>query len=212
MDTTSTLMKAADFAAEKHKTQRRKDAAGTPYINHPLGVANILSSIGGITDVSVLAAAILHDTVEDTETTYEELVSNFGEDIANIVMEVTDDKSLDKVTRKKLQVIHAGTISRSARLVKLADKLYNLRDLQRELPAGWSVGLRDGYCVWAKACVSAMRGTNPALETELDVVFEEVAALGLRLYPMTLEQYYDLIQNGPPKPTVCFPSGFGGFR
>lgn len=127
-----------NFAAIKHRDQRRHDSIETPYINHPVGVAYILTSKGNVTDLDVLMAAILHDTVEDTNTTFDEIENAFGTKIKNIVAEVTDDKSLPKMERKRLQIEHALTVSREAKLVKLADKLYNLRDLQKELPKGWT--------------------------------------------------------------------------
>lgn len=130
--------KCMNFAAIKHRDQRRKDSKETPYINHPVGVAHILSSEGNITDLDVLMAAILHDTVEDTDTSIDEIENVFGPKIRGIVAEVTDDKSLPKQERKRLQIEHALTASREAKLVKLADKLYNLRDLQKEIPQGWT--------------------------------------------------------------------------
>ena len=122
------VLKALEFAAHKHRDQRRKDPAASPYINHPIALANVLVNEGGVTDVEVLAAALLHDTVEDTATTPEELEEQFGARIARIVAEVTDDKALPKAERKRLQVVHAAELSREAKLVKLADKICNLRD------------------------------------------------------------------------------------
>uniref|UniRef100_A0A8C8VN64 Guanosine-3',5'-bis(diphosphate) 3'-pyrophosphohydrolase MESH1 n=1 Tax=Pelusios castaneus TaxID=367368 RepID=A0A8C8VN64_9SAUR len=130
------LLEAADFAARKHRQQRRKDPEGTPYINHPIGVARILSREAGVTDIAVLQAALLHDTVEDTGTTFSEIEEHFGEEVRQIVEEVTDDKLLPKMERKRLQIERAPQSSRGAKLVKLADKLYNLRDLNRSTPAG----------------------------------------------------------------------------
>ncbi|KAG9352297.1 hypothetical protein JZ751_020710 [Albula glossodonta] len=130
------LLETAHFAAEKHKNQRRKDPEGTPYINHPIGVARILSHEGGVTDIEVLQAALLHDTVEDTDTSFAELEAAFGPKVARIVREVTDDKTLAKQERKRQQVEHAPHCSHQAKLVKLADKLYNLRDLNRCTPTG----------------------------------------------------------------------------
>jgi len=130
---TSLLIRAAAFAAHKHRDQRRKDAASSPYINHPLALADVLANEGGIEDVDVLCAALLHDTIEDTETTAEELQRKFGSKITSIVLEVTDDKSLPKVERKRLQVEHARHASHEARLVKLADKICNLRDILASL-------------------------------------------------------------------------------
>jgi hypothetical protein len=132
------LLKAICFAAEKHKFQRRKDAEETPYINHPLGVALILVNDGDIEDVVTLMAAVLHDTVEDTDCSFEEIEKEFGPAVASIVREVTDDKSLAKEERKRLQVVHAPKKSKEAKLVKLADKIYNLRDLKRCIPVGWT--------------------------------------------------------------------------
>ncbi|XP_063706538.1 guanosine-3',5'-bis(diphosphate) 3'-pyrophosphohydrolase MESH1 [Culicoides brevitarsis] len=165
--------KCINFAAIKHRDQRRLDSTETPYINHPIGVAQILASEGNITDLNVLMAAILHDTVEDTETTFDEIENEFGPKIREIVAEVTDDKSLPKMERKRLQIEHALTSSRDAKLVKLADKLYNLRDLQRELPKKWTEERRLEYFKWAKNVVDNLRGTNQAMEDALDVIFKK---------------------------------------
>ncbi|KAM5206785.1 guanosine-3',5'-bis(diphosphate) 3'-pyrophosphohydrolase MESH1 isoform 2-T2 [Hipposideros larvatus] len=136
------LLEAADFAARKHRRQRRKDPEGTPYINHPIGVARILTHEAGITDIVVLQAALLHDTVEDTDTTLDEVELYFGVPVRRLVEEVTDDKTLPKMERKRLQVEHAPHSSPGAKLVKLADKLYNLRDLNRCTP---EVGQREVF-------------------------------------------------------------------
>lgn len=165
--------KCVDFAAIKHRDQRRKDSEETPYINHPIGVANILANEGDVTDLDVLLAAILHDTVEDTDTSFEEIEEHFGADIKNIVMEVTDDKSLPKMERKRLQIEHAKTVSPKAKLVKLADKLYNLRDLQRCTPHGWTAERVSEYFIWAKKVVDNLRGTNSKLERLLDDIFRK---------------------------------------
>lgn len=166
------LIKCVDFAAIKHRDQRRKDSVKTPYINHPIGVANILVTEGDVTDVNVLMAAILHDTVEDTDTTFEEIGEHFGAEICKIVSEVTDDKSLPKQERKRLQIVHAATVSHEAKLVKLADKLYNLRDLSTCCPDGWTPERCDEYFKWAKQVVDNLRGTNQKLEAALDVIFK----------------------------------------
>ncbi|NP_001405842.1 guanosine-3',5'-bis(diphosphate) 3'-pyrophosphohydrolase MESH1 isoform 3 [Mus musculus] len=131
------LLEAADFAAHKHRQQRRKDPEGTPYINHPIGVARILTHEAGITDIVVLQAALLHDTVEDTDTTLDEVELHFGAQVRRLVEEVTDDKTLPKLERKRQQVEQAPHSSPGAKLVKLADKLYNLRDLNRCTPTGF---------------------------------------------------------------------------
>lgn len=165
------LLRAAEFAARKHSDQRRKDAQASPYINHPLALADVLANEAGVTDVEVLCAALLHDTLEDTETSAEELRATFGAKIAEIVLEVTDDKSLPKQARKDLQVAHAAQLSSRAKLVKLADKICNLRDLIQAPPAAWPVERKRDYFEWAKRVVDGMRGSNAALEQIFDEVY-----------------------------------------
>ncbi|XP_012225429.2 guanosine-3',5'-bis(diphosphate) 3'-pyrophosphohydrolase MESH1 [Linepithema humile] len=167
----SLIIRCVNFAAEKHRNQRRKDVDQTPYINHPLGVANILIQEGKIFEPVVILAAILHDTVEDTNTTFAEIEKEFGHEVCQVVQEVTDDKSLPKAERKRLQVEHAFHISREAKLVKLADKLYNLRDLEKSTPIGWTSERVKEYFKWAKAVIDGCRNTNANLERELDVLF-----------------------------------------
>ncbi|XP_075431580.1 guanosine-3',5'-bis(diphosphate) 3'-pyrophosphohydrolase MESH1 [Ascaphus truei] len=165
------VLKAANFAAVKHKRQRRMDVEKTPYINHPIGVATILSQEAGITEIAVLQAALLHDTVEDTNTTFLEIEEQFGLEVRGIVEEVTDDKKLPKLERKRLQIEHARHCSNGAKLVKLADKLYNLQDLNRCTPNGWTVQRVQEYFQWASEVVKGLRGTNAVLEGKLDQLF-----------------------------------------
>lgn len=165
------LVTALDFAARKHRDQRRKDAEASPYINHPIALAHVLVQEGGIDDPIVLAAALLHDTIEDTETSRDELREKFGTEIAAIVAEVTDDKRLPKQERKRLQIEHAGTLSPRARLIKLADKICNLRDVVGAPPADWSLKRRREYFDWAKAVVDGLRGVNAKLEGVFDATF-----------------------------------------
>ena len=162
------ILRAAAFAAEKHRDQRRKDAAATPYINHPLALAELLGEGAGVTDPEILAAALLHDTVEDTQTTLDELSETFGNRIAAIVAEVTDDKSLEKQVRKKMQIVRAASSSSSAKLVKLADKICNLRDIVSMPPKDWSTKRRQEYFDWAKEVVDQVRGVSPILAEEFD--------------------------------------------
>lgn len=166
------LLKAATFAADKHRMQRRKDAEASPYINHPLALANILCSEGQVTDTNVLVAALLHDTVEDTQTTLEELERAFGPAVSSIVSEVTDDKSLPKDERKRLQVMMAASKSDPAKLVKLADKISNLRDLAATPPADWPAERREAYFQWAHEVVHGLRGVNSALEAAFDHAYQ----------------------------------------
>ena len=165
------VLQAAAFAARKHSEQRRKDVSASPYINHPIELAKILTDEGGISESAVLIAALLHDTIEDTETDYQELRGEFGDTVAEIVAEVTDTKWLGKATRKKLQVSKARRASKGARLVKLADKIANLRDMVASPPAGWSVERRREYFDWAKNVVDELRGTNAKLERRFDQIY-----------------------------------------
>jgi guanosine-3',5'-bis(diphosphate) 3'-pyrophosphohydrolase len=162
-DDVGLLLRAVAFAAEKHKNQRRKDVDATPYINHPIALASVLIEEGGIDDVIVLAAAILHDTIEDTATTADELRSAFGNEIAGIVLEVTDDKSLPKEVRKEEQIKHAVNASPKAKLVKLADKICNLRDIASSPPADWSDERKRGYVEWAAKVVDGCKDANQVL-------------------------------------------------
>ena len=169
---TKQLMSALAFAADKHKNQRRKDADASPYINHPIALANLLLNEAGVEDQRVLIAAVLHDTIEDTDTTEQELVKHFGKDVADIVLEVTDDKTLPKAERKQLQIEHAAHISRRAKLVKLADKICNLRDITASPPADWSIVRKQEYFEWAKSVVDRLRGVHPGLEHLFDKAYE----------------------------------------
>ena len=167
-----TVLRAAAFAAEKHRNQRRKDEEASPYINHPIQLAYILVQ-ADIEDPVVLAAALLHDTVEDTNTTLEELQIVFGFEIANIVHECSDDKSLGKLERKQAQIDHAAHISPKAKLVKLADKIANVSDMNRAPPAGWSLERKREYFDWAKKVVDQMRGAHASLEARFDAEYSK---------------------------------------
>ena len=169
---TKQLITALAFAADKHKNQRRKDADASPYINHPIALANLLLNEAGVEDQRVLIAAVLHDTIEDTDTTEQELVRHFGKDVADIVLEVTDDKALPKAERKRLQIEHAAHISRRAKLVKLADKICNLRDITASPPADWSIDRKREYFDWAKSVVDELRGVHPGLEHLFDKAYD----------------------------------------
>jgi guanosine-3',5'-bis(diphosphate) 3'-pyrophosphohydrolase len=162
------LLKALAFAAHKHRDQRRKDPDASPYINHPIALADVLVNEGGVTDIEVLCAALLHDTLEDTDTTAEELGAAFGPRIAAFVAEVTDDNKLPRADRKRLQIEHAAALSPQAKLVKLADKICNLRDVAERAPEGWDLARRREYFDWAKRVVDGLRGIHPRLEAAFD--------------------------------------------
>jgi len=163
-----TFVKAVAFAADKHRKQCRKDAEASPYINHPIALANVLANEGGVVDAAVLCAAVLHDTIEDTSTTEDELRAVFGSEITSIVLEVSDDKSLEKHVRKQLQIDRARDASQKAKLVKLADKICNLRDILASPPAEWSAQRKQEYFDWAGRVVDGLRGVHPGLESVFD--------------------------------------------
>ena len=165
------LFRALAFAAHKHRDQRRKDAEASPYINHPIALAEVLAGEGGVADVDVLAAALLHDTIEDTATTAQELRAEFGVRIAAMVEEVTDDQGLPKADRKRLQIEHAAALSPGAKLVKLADKICNLRDVADRPPAKWDLQRRQEYFEWAKRVIDGLRGAHPGLEAAFDAAY-----------------------------------------
>jgi GTP diphosphokinase / guanosine-3',5'-bis(diphosphate) 3'-diphosphatase len=166
------VLRAAAFAAEKHRNQRRKDEEASPYINHPIQLAYILVQ-AGIEDPVALAAALLHDTIEDTNTTRDEIEVVFGYEVADIVAECSDDKRLSKLERKQAQVDHAAKLSHKARLVKLADKIDNVNDINGAPPAGWSVERKREYFDWAKRVVDQMRGTHAGLEAQFDAQYSK---------------------------------------
>ena len=165
------LIKALAFAADKHRHQKRKDVGASPYIIHPISLVNILCIEANIIDVDVLCGALLHDTVEDTKTTAEELVIEFGHEVSDLVMEVTDDKTENKEVRKQRQIEHAAHLSPSAKLIKLADKISNLRDIANDPPADWSLERKRKYFDWAKEVIDQLRGVHPGLEALFDKAY-----------------------------------------
>jgi guanosine-3',5'-bis(diphosphate) 3'-pyrophosphohydrolase len=167
----SHLLGAVNFAASKHRLQRRKDAEASPYVNHPIAVAHLLATKAGVRDLMTLQAAILHDTIEDTETCYEEIAEGFGKEVADIVAEVSDNKSVPKTERKRLQIKNAPKKSQSAALVKLADKTCNLRDILESPPSDWSSARKREYFDWAKGVVDLLPAVNPALKLEFDLLY-----------------------------------------
>jgi guanosine-3',5'-bis(diphosphate) 3'-pyrophosphohydrolase len=162
------LLKAAYFAAEKHRNQKRKGVNGEPYINHPLLVALTLSN-NGVKDEEVLASALLHDTIEDTETTVDELENAFGIRVASMVLEVTDDKSLPKLVRKEMQVEHASFLIEGAAMIKIADKISNIQDVTNRPPENWDLERRTEYLNWAIRVVNNCRTGNDNLKEEFQL-------------------------------------------
>mgnify|MGYP000328966582 CR=1 FL=1 len=168
------FLKALRTASIAHKFQKRKDGH-TPFINHPIQVAELISSVGGIQNEIILSAAILHDIIEDTPTSYEEVKNVFGKIIADIVMECSDDKSLPKEERKRLQTVNVSKKSYAAKIVKLADKIANMNDIIINPPNDWDKERKLEYFYWAKEVVDAgLRGINPSLEAMFnDVYFQK---------------------------------------
>lgn len=167
------LLAAAKFAAAKHSRQRRKDSEATPYINHPIEVAEHLARVGGIDDEEIIIAALLHDTVEDTATTVDEIRERFGERVARIVMECTDDKVLEKSERKRLQIENAPHKSIEAKCVKIADKTCNLKSILLDPPVNWSVQRQIDYFAWAESVVAGLVGVNVGLDDAVLSVLHE---------------------------------------
>jgi hypothetical protein len=164
------LLRAATFSAERHRGQLRKGVDASPYINHPLEVASILANVGGITDVTTLVAALLHDTVEDTSASAEDLETLFGHEVRLLVDEVTDDKELEKAIRKRLQIERTPSLTVAAKQIKLGDKICNMGDVVDHPPTDWSLQRRRDYLDWAALVVAGCRGANGALERHFDAV------------------------------------------
>ena len=171
------LMNAAYFAAEKHAMQRRKGVAAEPYINHLLEVAALVANATAEPDVPAVIAALLHDCIEDAGVTKQEVAERFGAEIADVVAEVTDDKSLPKEQRKRQQVVHAPKKSPRAVLVKMADKISNLRAIVNSPPADWSIERRKQYFTWAKQVVDGLPSPNPSLKAEFDALQKRFAEI-----------------------------------
>ena len=165
LTTLPAILKALHFAASKHRDQRRKDVEASPYINHPIEVVELLSRVGGVQDLTTLQAAILHDTIEDTKTVPEELEEAFGSEVRRVVEEVTDDKRLPKLERKRLQIEHAPQLSERAKQIKLADKISNVRSVTQTPPADWPLQRRREYLDWTEQVVAGLRGCNTSLES-----------------------------------------------
>jgi GTP pyrophosphokinase len=166
------LNRAYVYGLQKHGSQLR--ASGDPYFSHPVEVAGILAEMR--LDTSSIITGLLHDTLEDTDTTYEDLVQRFGREVAALVAEVTDDKSLRKEERKRLQIEKTPGKSRRAKLLKLADKTSNLRSLVQSPPKGWTEERMRDYVQWAEAVVSSCRGLNARLEAGFDAAHRDAKA------------------------------------
>jgi len=170
---TAVLLEALRFSADKHRDQRRKDRGASPYINHPIAVAHVLATVGGVNDLTTLLGAVLHDTLEDTDTTPEELEEKFGREVRVLVQELTDDKALPKTERKRLQIEHARLASQRAQVIKVADKICNVLDVTYSPPANWSTQRRREYLDWTERVVAGCRACNHALERHYEDVLRQ---------------------------------------
>ncbi|PIE24098.1 MAG: phosphohydrolase [Planctomycetota bacterium] len=188
------LIRAANFAAQKHKAQQRK-GSGEPYIVHPLGVATILSEEAGISDPATLAAALLHDCIEDTDSSAEELRQYFGEEITELVLELSDDMSLPKATRKREQIRKAGQLSPKACLVKMADKLHNLRDIERIVPENWSPERVRGYFTWSHEVIKRLSHQHAGMAQALDRLFDSLVPAAKSERALLLEDYLESLHR-----------------
>ena len=162
------------FASQKHSNHRRKGAAAEPYINHLIEVAELVAGAVPEPDTNLVIAALLHDTIEDAGVTREELTRHFGEDVAELVAEVTDDKSLLKLERKRLQIVNAPKKSERAQIITLADKVSNLRSLHSSPPVSWDHERQTEYVLWAREVIDRLANPNPILLAEFDVVFKKL--------------------------------------
>jgi guanosine-3',5'-bis(diphosphate) 3'-pyrophosphohydrolase len=171
------LLNAIAFAADKHRRQRRKDADASPYINHPIAVATALAVEGDVSDEATLLCAVLHDTVEDTDTTFLELEQHFGPEVADLVRELTDDKSLEKAERKRLQIELAKGLSLRAKQVRIADKICNVRDIMVSPPAHWPLQRRLDYLLWSEKVVAGCRGVNLKLDRAFDQAMRQAQGM-----------------------------------
>ncbi|MCL4113984.1 UNVERIFIED_CONTAM: hypothetical protein GTU68_004987 [Idotea baltica] len=167
------VLKALAFAAEKHRFQFRKGEEQTPFINHPIKVANLLTEVGLITDSATICGAILHDTIEDTITSCDELKNLFGNEICSLVSEVSDDSLMKPAECKEHQVDYAAMLSEKAKLIRLADKIANVYDIAHFPPAHWNKQRRKEYLVWSKKVVDQIRGVNVLLDKKFDDVYFE---------------------------------------
>jgi guanosine-3',5'-bis(diphosphate) 3'-pyrophosphohydrolase len=186
MNDIAMVLKALEFAAYRHRLQTRKGEGKTPYINHPIQVASLLANDAGEKDPVLISAAILHDVVEDTVDTKEEkqeLIARIGEifggEALSLVMEVTDDKSLEKQERKRLQVLHAPSLSERAKKLKIADKIMNVTDVTSNPPVWWSLRRTREYLEWSEKVVAGMRGVSRKLE---DIFDEKLREAKLKYY------------------------------
>ena len=175
MDTYQPVFSALTFSATMHRHQRRKGYNSIPYINHPIGVADLIVRVAGVEDVRVIQAALLHDVVEDTPVTFEEIQKNFGNEVATLVEELTDDTTLTSSKRKEMQLKTASLLSDKARLIRIADKICNIDDIMK-YPLPWTRKRKISYVHWARKVVEQCKGINEDLEKLFDETSDKALA------------------------------------
>ncbi len=162
------VVRALAFATLRHTDQRRKGKRAQPYVNHLAEVALLVSEATEGADPALVAAALLHDVVEDQNVTGAEIEATFGADVAALVLAVTDDKALPAAERKRLQIVHSAHLPARAKLLKLADKTANMRSLAEDPPLDWSRARATDYVTWSRDVVAGLRGVSPGLEAAFD--------------------------------------------
>lgn len=167
------IFKALQYASIKHKGQIRKGRDRAAYINHPIAVANTIINVGKIEDENTIIAALLHDVIEDTDTTEQDISEAFNSEIAQIVLEVSDDKHLSIEERKALQIKNAPHLSDEAKIIRVADKICNIRDVIDFPPITWNKKRKIIYLNWTRNIVDQIRNTNISLETLFDKYYTE---------------------------------------
>jgi guanosine-3',5'-bis(diphosphate) 3'-pyrophosphohydrolase len=179
MQSVQQVLDAARYAAEKHAHQKRKGQSAEPYVNHVIEVAHLVSTVAP-EDTNLVIAALLHDTIEDTGTTEAELAERFDHDVARLVVEMTDDKSLPKAERKRLQIEHAPRMSVRAQVIKLADKISNLQSILSSPPADWDYERKKEYFNWGKRVVDALSAPNPVLKAEFETTYQRFGEVRIK--------------------------------
>jgi guanosine-3',5'-bis(diphosphate) 3'-pyrophosphohydrolase len=172
-DSLKQIFDALQFSADKHRKLKRKNKHATPYINHPIDVARILVTVGGVNDTDIICAALLHDTIEDTQTTEKEIEDIFGTKVKDYVVELTDNMELSADRRKEMQAKSFPHKSTGAKLIKLCDKISNVSDVIHDPPVFWTHSRRLRYLDSAEQLLDAIRGTNENLERKLDEIIAE---------------------------------------
>jgi len=167
------VLGAAIFATEKHKSQVRSNEKKTPYIIHPIEVADLVMKIGHVYDKDVLITALLHDVMDDTQTTYEQITSLYGTKVSSYLEEMTSKQGLSLKEQKKQQIMQAFRQNPSVAIIKLSDKLSNLKTLATSPPPSWSRDRIDQYFQWAQTVIENLPESNQLLKKAVKNVISD---------------------------------------